>query len=63
LESTWLINPQNARLAVILVNIWKSTPFVALLLLAGMQGISQDQYEAGAYTTTVYIRNGECGSN
>jgi multiple sugar transport system permease protein len=46
LETTWLINPQNARLAVVLVNIWKSTPFVALVLLAGMQGISQDQYEA-----------------
>lgn len=46
LETTWLINPQNARLAVVLVNIWKSTPFVALILLAGMQGISQDQYEA-----------------
>jgi multiple sugar transport system permease protein len=46
LETTWLINPQNARLAVVLVNIWKSTPFVALLLLAGMQGISHDLYEA-----------------
>ncbi|MBC7815111.1 MAG: hypothetical protein H7175_28395, partial [Burkholderiales bacterium] len=32
LDTTWLINPQNARLAVVLVNIWKSTPFVALLL-------------------------------
>lgn len=46
LEATWLINPQNARLAVVLVNIWKSTPFVALLLLAGMQGISPDFYES-----------------
>ncbi|MBC7814645.1 MAG: sugar ABC transporter permease [Burkholderiales bacterium] len=46
LDTTWLINPQNARLAVVLVNIWKSTPFVALLLLAGLQGIPQDMYEA-----------------
>jgi multiple sugar transport system permease protein len=46
LETTWLINPQNARLAIVTVNIWKSTPFVALLLLAGMQGISHDLYEA-----------------
>jgi multiple sugar transport system permease protein len=46
LETTWLINPQNARLAVVMVSIWKSTPFVALLLLAGMQGISHDLYEA-----------------
>ena len=46
IQTTWLIHPQNARLAVVLVNIWKSTPFVALLLLAGMQGIPGDLYEA-----------------
>lgn len=46
LQTTWLINPQNARLAIVMVSIWKSTPFVALLLLAGMQGISHDLYEA-----------------
>lgn len=46
LEARWLIDPQNARLAVIIVNIWKSTPFVALVLLAGLQGISRDLYEA-----------------
>lgn len=45
-EARWLIDPYNARLAIVLVNIWKSTPFVALLLLAGMQGISHDLYEA-----------------
>lgn len=42
----WLIDPVNARIAVIFVNIWKSTPFCALLLLAGLQGISLDLYEA-----------------
>jgi multiple sugar transport system permease protein len=46
LETNWLIDPQNARIAVIIVNIWKSTPFVALVLLAGLQGISRDLYEA-----------------
>jgi multiple sugar transport system permease protein len=46
LNAKWLIDPQNARVAVVLVNIWKSTPFVALVLLAGLQGISQDLYEA-----------------
>ena len=46
LEAKWLIDPQNARVAVIIVNIWKSTPFVALVLLAGLQGISRDLYEA-----------------
>ena len=46
LETSWLIDPHNARLAVVLVSIWKSTPFVALLLLAGLQGIPGDLYEA-----------------
>jgi multiple sugar transport system permease protein len=42
----WLIDPVNAQIAVIFVNVWKSTPFCALLLLAGLQGISLDLYEA-----------------
>jgi multiple sugar transport system permease protein len=42
----WLIDPNNAKVAIIAVNIWKSTPFVALVLLAGLQGISRDLYEA-----------------
>lgn len=46
LQIKWLIDPYNAKLAVISVAVWKSTPFVALVLLAGLQGISQDLYEA-----------------
>jgi len=42
----WLIDPNVAQIAVIFVNIWKSTPFVGLLLLAGLQGIPSDLYEA-----------------
>jgi multiple sugar transport system permease protein len=46
LDTRWLIDPRNAQLAVIMVSIWKSTPFVALVLLAGLQGIGRDLYEA-----------------
>lgn len=42
----WLVDPENAQVAVTFVNTWKSTPFAALLLLAGLQGISEDLYEA-----------------
>jgi ABC-type sugar transport system permease subunit len=42
----WLIEPANVQLEVLIVNIWKSMPFVALILLAGLQGISQEMYEA-----------------
>jgi multiple sugar transport system permease protein len=45
-EGKWLVNPENAKAAVTFVNIWKSTPFAALLLLAGLQGINEDLYEA-----------------
>jgi multiple sugar transport system permease protein len=46
IHKKWLVDPVNAQAAVIFVNVWKSTPFCALLLLAGLQGISLDLYEA-----------------
>jgi multiple sugar transport system permease protein len=61
IEMRWLIDPNNAKLAVIAVAIWKSTPFVALVLLAGLQGIGRDLYEAArvdganGWTSLVYI--------
>lgn len=39
-------NPTWAMPAVIVADVWKNTPFVALLLLAGLQVISADLYEA-----------------
>jgi trehalose/maltose transport system permease protein len=36
----------TSLIAVAAVDIWKTTPFVALLLLAGLQVISHDLYEA-----------------
>ena len=43
----WLVDFWGARSAVIATNVWKSTPFVGLVLLAALQGIPQDLYEAG----------------
>jgi trehalose/maltose transport system permease protein len=42
----WVSDPHTALAAVCAVDIWKTTPFVALLLLAGLQVIPQDLYEA-----------------
>ena len=42
----WLSRPYAAWVPVILGDVWKSTPFVALLLLAGLQGIDESLYEA-----------------
>jgi trehalose/maltose transport system permease protein len=42
----WIADPSTALAAVCAVDVWKTTPFVALLLLAGLQVIPQDLYEA-----------------
>jgi len=45
-SQAWISNPSTALAAVCAVDIWKTTPFVALLLLAGLQVIPRDLYEA-----------------
>lgn len=42
----WISEPSTSLAAVSAVDIWKTTPFVALLLLAGLQVIPRDLYEA-----------------
>ncbi|HEX2249474.1 MAG TPA: sugar ABC transporter permease [Gemmatimonadales bacterium] len=42
----WLIDPVLAWVPIILADVWKTTPFVALLLLAGLQNIDASLYEA-----------------
>lgn len=44
----WLASPDFAIWALIGAEIWKTTPFAALLLLAGLQLIPSDLYEASA---------------
>jgi multiple sugar transport system permease protein len=42
----WTSEKWPARWAVIIADTWKTTPFIALLILAGLQGISADLYES-----------------
>jgi len=42
----FLGNPFNARVSVIIANIWRGVPFVAITLLAGLQTVSPSLYEA-----------------
>lgn len=42
----WLGDPVWAMFCVIAADVWKTTSFVAILLLAGLQSIPQDLYEA-----------------
>lgn len=42
----WLANTSTSLGAIIAVDVWKTTPFMALLILAGLQIIPGDVYEA-----------------
>lgn len=41
-----LTTKSGALFSIIFADVWKTTPYLALLLLAGLQGISDDLYEA-----------------
>jgi multiple sugar transport system permease protein len=42
----WTTEGLHAKLAVVFADTWKTAPFIALLVLAGLQMIPQDVYEA-----------------
>lgn len=42
----WLLDPQWAMPAIIIVSVWKSVGFATVIYLAGMQAIPKDLYEA-----------------
>ncbi|HXT62678.1 MAG TPA: sugar ABC transporter permease [Pyrinomonadaceae bacterium] len=43
---TWTASPKLAMASVILADVWQWTPFMFLILLAGLQAIPQEPYEA-----------------
>jgi len=45
---SWLGNPSLAMASIIFVNTWRGLPFYAITLLAGLQTIPPDLYEAAA---------------
>lgn len=44
----WLRQPETAMLAIIIVGVWKTIGFNTVILMAGLQGISAEQYEAAS---------------
>ena len=52
----WLSDPQVSLISVIIADIWQWTPFVFLLMLAGLQGIPRDITEASRIDGANYIR-------
>lgn len=56
----WLASPDTALLSIILVDVWKTTPFMALLLLAGLQMLPKECFESarvdGVHPVKVFFR-------
>jgi multiple sugar transport system permease protein len=56
----WTSQTWPARIAIIIADVWKTTPFMALLILAGLQIIPDEIYEAsrvdGASTVQQFFR-------
>lgn len=44
--TAWLANPSSAFAAIIIADVWKTSSFAGLLILAGLQIIPDDLYEA-----------------
>mgnify|MGYP005847198391 FL=1 len=52
----WLARTDTSLIAVASIDIWKTTPFVALLLLAGLQIIPDELYEAATVDGASKVR-------
>lgn len=48
LTRLWLSNAETALPTVLFTYAWAGFPFVMMMILAGLQGISQDQYESAS---------------
>jgi multiple sugar transport system permease protein len=42
----WLGQPAGAMAAMVVADVWKTAPFMMIIMLAGMQSIPEDLYEA-----------------
>src|SRR3954451_9779498 len=45
-DTVWLGSSPQALIVIILADVWKTTPFMALLILAGLQVIPNEIYDA-----------------
>ena len=56
----WGASPNSALFTVVLVDVWVYTPFIAILLLAGLRGLPRQPFEAaeldGVPATFVFFR-------
>ena len=53
---SWLGTPAGAFAALVTADAWKTTPFVAIILLAGLSGIPQDLYLQAEIDRAGFVR-------
>jgi multiple sugar transport system permease protein len=54
-DFAWLSVPWAAQFSIIFIEIWSSTPFVALVLLSGMQSLPKEPFEAAEVDGSSYV--------
>ena len=54
-DFAWLSTPWAARFSIMFIEIWSSTPFVALVLLSGMQSLPREPFEAAEVDGARYL--------
>lgn len=59
-KALWLASPEMVIPTIVLLDTWQWTPFVALIVLGGLQSLPQSVYEAaavdGASRSTIFFR-------
>ena len=53
---SWLGTPAGAFASLVMADAWKTTPFVAIILLAGLAGIPQDLYFQAEIDRAGFVR-------
>jgi multiple sugar transport system permease protein len=52
----WLTSPVTAMASLVLVNVWRASPYAMILLLAGLQAIPEELHEAASVDGAGKIR-------
>jgi multiple sugar transport system permease protein len=53
----WLSNPNLSMVTIVLIDVWEHSPWVMLVLFAGLQAIPREMYEAAEIDGANYIQS------
>lgn len=56
IEVDWLTSPLPAQVAVIIANVWRNVPFIAFVVLAGLQGVPGELFQAAKVDGAGWLR-------